>query len=293
MNLLTNDFGTGTGDIITIDQSCGLNGIGLPIAIPALITLASKIKPLKDAFSKVGNIIGVGGSDQDRFIARTQEVYKIFNAPGYEEFGTGITYKDYDIGKSDVDNNQKQPYWYAAFQRLRKYVIDKLNKYNPGLGTDYGKLFPEFKMANEGQMQGQPITALREIVNAIPVQSGYIPGTLQNVLAIDTTTGGDSLPKQQPNADIDKTIAQAVDGYTVIKDAQGKVLQIRDAIGNIINPGSPAYNHVVDKSNTPPEGTKQKAGMGTVVTVLAVAAFIGTVVYMTKDKPKEKQKDAA
>ncbi len=152
---------------------------GAVAAAAPLLEKLPLVGKIADAAKNIASKIGLGGSDQDRFILRTQDVFAMFKSAGYND-KFAITYTDYKLGKSQVDNNKPQSYWYDAFQRLRNYIIDRLNGYNPGLGDAYAELFPEFKMANEGQMIGEPITALKEILKAFP------PGTYKGA-SIATT----------------------------------------------------------------------------------------------------------
>ena len=128
------------------------------------------VKKFADTVKQVFGKIGLGGVKQDRFIARTQEVFKAFTAAGYNNGrnGENIDYRDYRIGKSHVDDKKTKGNYSAEFERLRQYIIRRLNIYNPGLGDLYKSYFPELPMANLGNIYSEPITALKTLLNAFP-----------------------------------------------------------------------------------------------------------------------------
>lgn len=135
--------------------------------VPVIGKLVDKAK---DLLSKVG----LGGSDQDRLIKRYYEIKDFLKSRGYDSGGNLDTWLDqFNIRKTDLKNNQKQPYWKAAYERLRQFTITWLNYKNPGLGDVYGQLFPEWKMVNEGQIYSEPIDALKELVKAFPPGTYY------------------------------------------------------------------------------------------------------------------------
>lgn len=250
-----------------------LNGTGrlgvVPIAAAAgVIALVKKIKPLADTAAKIANVLGLGGSDQTRFINRYYELKDYLKANGYDGVGDNLSkwLDKYDVRKTDVDNNKKQDYWYAAFQRLRLLFIDWLNFINPGLGTDYGRLFPEWKMKSEGQIHSAPIEAIKLIVKEFP-KGSYLPGTLQQVLANLPTQ-----PQGPATAAPQNLVTKVIDGYTLVKDAQGQIKEIRDAAGRLVSPTDPRYSDITDKDIQ----TKQ-AGTGGLI----VGGIIGTALLYT------------
>lgn len=157
--------------------------------------IAKVISGIKKTFDKIANVVKLGGSNDERFIARYYEIKNFLNNNGYLiDDGSGSLGKwldKYDVRKTDVDDHKPQSYWYAAFQRLRLLFIDWMNYINPGLGTDYGKLFPEWKMVNEGQVHSDPIDVLKMIAKTYP-RATYVPGTL----LIDTDASDDIKTQQ-------------------------------------------------------------------------------------------------
>lgn len=171
-------------------------------AVSTGLELAQKIKPVAKALESIkalGAKLGIGGVDQDRFIERTSQVYKIFSDGGYSgDIGNpkGITYTSFNIGKSQVEDKKSKGNYYDEFQRLRKYVIARLNSGNPGLGDAYAAWVPNFPMAKTsdgslslGQMSGEPLTILKEFVSAYP------PGTYNGDLPLPDK----SVPQQYSN----------------------------------------------------------------------------------------------
>lgn len=113
-----------------------------------------------------------------------------------------------------------QKYWHDAFMRLRKYIIDRLNDYNPGLGTEYGELFPDFKMANEGQMIGEPIEALKLLVKAFPLGS-YNGGASGESLLDSATAAAGRSSEGGPDNETKKAETQQVVTYVTVGLAVG------------------------------------------------------------------------
>lgn len=160
------------------------------MAIVALADKATdlllKLKPIQKALQgaiKLAGKVGVGGVTQDRFIARCQEVYNLFDKYGYTGKGE-ITYSSFKIGASQVDDRKTNGNYSTEFERLRQYVIARLNSYNPGLGAMYNLWAPAFPMAitsdgtpSLGQMSGEPLTMLKDFLSAYPPGT-YKPGDI-------------------------------------------------------------------------------------------------------------------
>lgn len=159
------------------------------MAIVAAITvgteLAQKIKPLAKAaekFKSLINKIPIGGVDDDRFMARRDQMNKIFSNAKY--LGYTGEFKEHGLSESQIPEHKKTNY-FPEYQKLRQWVIWKLNKYNPGLGDAYGAYFPNFPMEvykdgeiSKGQMGYEPIAALQDFVDA------YKPGTYKGDLPL-------------------------------------------------------------------------------------------------------------
>lgn len=143
-----------------------------PIGAAPLLAKVPAVAKIAEGIKNVLGKVGIGGVTQDRFIDRTSEVYKIFKAAGYTteatNYDSGITYRDYDLGKSQVTNRKSNGNYEPEFRRLHDYIVDRANAYNPGLGDAWAYYFPEFKMANLGNIYGAPLDALKEVLMAYP-----------------------------------------------------------------------------------------------------------------------------
>lgn len=267
-----------------INQATGRNqlsgpsqlGVGPVVVATGVIDLVKKIKPLKDLADKISSVLGLGGSDQDRLIKRYYEIKDFLRANGYDDGDNlGKWLDQYNIRKTDLKNNQKQAYWKAAYERLRQFTITWLNYVNPGLGNDYGNLFPEWKMVNEGQIHSAPIEAIKVIVKEFP-RNSYLPGTLQQVLTnLPTQPAGPATAAPQ------NLVTKVIDGYTLVKDASGQIKEIRDAAGKLISPGDPRYSEVTNKDLEP-----NKAGVGGIIGGIVVGSVLfGMLFIPDKKKP--------
>lgn len=258
----------------TVGRSHGRNRDGqLGFAVAAIATagagvigLVKKIKPIFNTFKKIGNVFGAGGSDQDRLIKRYYEMKDALVAAGYTNVPLGDWLDKHNVRKTDLKNNQKQPYWKAAYARLRLLFIDWLNYSNPGLGTDYGLLFPEWKMVNEGQIHSGPVEAMKLIVKDIP-KGTYKPGTL-SIAVLDT-------PETTAATEPQDLITKVIDGYTLVKDAQGQIKEIRDAAGKLVNPTDERYAQVTSK-----DIEVQEASMGTAGKIVLGVIGASILTYM-------------
>jgi len=140
------------------------------------LSLLAKIKPVQAALAKIAGLsakLGIDTVSQDRFIARVEQVDNIFDAVNYKGIGDG--YSKYKLRKSEVTDKKKEGYQ-SDYQRLRGYVIERLNVNNPGLGSMYALWVPSFPMAilsdgtrSKGQMATESLTILKEFVQAFPV----------------------------------------------------------------------------------------------------------------------------
>ena len=184
-------------------------------------TLLTKIKPLAKASEAVQNLagkIGIGGVTDDRFIARRDEIIKLFQSTGYlpneSKDSTGLLNKN-KIAHADIPDRKTNGNYSAEFQRLRQYIVDVLNLKNPGLGTVYGQYFPTIPMVNLGGPDDSFLEALKLVVKSFP------PGTYK----------GGELPMPA------KTVTppySPVPDYTQSKLAAGsESLSLSDKLGSI------------------------------------------------------------
>lgn len=142
-------------------------------AAPKVVAIIGKIKPIAQIVSKVKDAVGKilpGGVTQDRFFERYDQIKSIFKNAGYPVAGArhDELLTKFRIRKTQVTDKKTNGTYEDEFQRLRQWVVQVLNDSNPGLGDLYGELFPEFPMANKGNMIGEPIEALKEIVGIEP-----------------------------------------------------------------------------------------------------------------------------
>lgn len=127
---------------------------------------------LKGVFNLVGTV------SQDRFFVRYSTIRDAFVGAGYLKVPSPFHNEALDkfqIRKTQVDDHKKE--YSAEFERLRQWVVYVLNASNPSLGDDYALLFPRFEMANQGQMQGAPVSALKEIIKFFKPNT-YVKGGL-------------------------------------------------------------------------------------------------------------------
>lgn len=139
--------------------------------VPAVANVVAKIAPIAE---KVGAIVGVGGVSQDRFIERTLECDKIFDAAGYQGIGEpGAGFTKHKLRKTQVTDKKKNGNYQAEFDRLHAYIVERMNTYNPGLGNAWAQYFPQFKLANLGNIGDKNAAWLgfKEFVKTYP------PGT--------------------------------------------------------------------------------------------------------------------
>jgi|GEM_PF-5099152 len=149
------------------------------VAALTITELLSKIKPLAKAaesIAKLAGKIGIGGVTDDRFIRWRDQVFTWFKDYGYGTHDdpkyAPLVAAD-KIGHSQVPNRKTSGNYSAEFQNLRKYVIDRLNMGNPGLGTVFGAYFPVIPMADLGGPAGQFFEALELVLKT------FKPGTYQ------------------------------------------------------------------------------------------------------------------
>jgi hypothetical protein len=255
-----------------------VNGIGiLPVAAVAVGTkvapLLAKLKPVAKLINGVKNLLSkfsVGQPSQTRFLARYKQIRNIFSNGKYLVVGSPwheAALTRHKIRATQIDDHSKD--YREEFGRLRQWVIDVMNTANPGLGTDFGALIPEFKMANKGQIHGIYDDLIKAIVDAVP-PNNYIPGTLQEVVKLESDK---LLTSPSTNGTF---VEQLEGGYKVVKDAQGKILEIRDVAGKILSPESSEYDNVVQKGaggSTPTEAGFDTASK-IVLSVVALSALV-------------------
>lgn len=208
------------------------------------------VKGLKKVVDKIKVMPGTGAS-QKRFIARTLQVDQIFDDAGYPGVGDGFS--KYKLRKTQVPNNKPGKTYAPEFQRLMDYAIERANRSNPGLGDYWAVYFP-FVMVNEGQIGSESLKRLKEIT------SRFRPGAYKGEqiwynLAPSTTDLDDTLEVADPAGALYKKV---VDGYTIVADGTGKILEIKNAAGKLLHPDSNEYNDVAGKTDF----AETQAGMG-------------------------------
>jgi hypothetical protein len=207
----------------------------------------------------IGLIIAkTGGVTQDRFFDRYFEVKDILNKAGY-------TYPDHDklitdlkIRKTQVVDRKKSGSYAPEFARLMKYVIMRLNKNNPGLGDYWGANFP-MSMANKGNIKGESVAKLKELVRLFP------PGTYRGQQPFAADADG-KLLKQITSTG--KTTTN-VDGEKVIENIP------RDPNGNPVLP-----------AETYKEAEAMQAGIDPVLGIGLGILIIGGMMMAGNDKKK-------
>lgn len=146
---------------------------GLNVASKSGVPIVQQAAQALQVISKM-----VGGVSQHRFIDRTSQVFDIFKAAGYSTPAGNprdVTYTNFKIGKSDVPDKKKDGTYAPEFERLRQYIIARLNSGNPGLGAWFNVKWPAMIMANKGNTGNQIYVELEKLVKKYPPGS-YKPG---------------------------------------------------------------------------------------------------------------------
>lgn len=233
----------------------------------SLAPLAKTIGPIIASVKNIANKIGLGGASQDRFFDRYFSIRDAFVGAGYLQVPSAFhsnAIDSFKIRKTQIKD--KGDNYTAEFERLHKWVDYILNSKNPGLGDDYRKLFPQFKMANQGNMYGAPITALKEILRVFKPGT-YTPGLLPKL--IGTIEYGSGAPAAGTNF---------VDQFEDMVTSAGKAEP-----GTA--PGAPGGNSA---QPTPPNTTASGSGLtpgeSTVGMVLGVGALAAAAYFMNQKK---------
>src|SRR5690348_4300532 len=149
------------------------------IAALQITELLAKIKPLAKAVEgvqKLAGKIGIGGVKDARFIAKRDKVFSLFKDAGYgahdDPKWAPLVGAD-GIGHAQVPDRKTAGNYQAEFNNLRKYIVDRLNGGNPGLGTVWGAYFPVIPMINLGDATHEPFESLELILKT------FKPGTYE------------------------------------------------------------------------------------------------------------------
>jgi hypothetical protein len=235
---------------------------------------AKNLPKIYEAVKKGLAKIGLGAVSQDRFFDRYFEIKDLLNKAGY-------TYPDHDklitdlkIRKTQVVDKKTKGSYADEFSRLFEYAVTRVNYGNPGMGTYWAEYFP-FQMANLGNIKNESVTRLKEIVNRFP------PGTWkgEEIWYNLQPQSPDAVPTASGSQEFTKKI---VNGYSVVVDAVGTVREIRNAAGELINPGSPEYKTVADQ--TP---TVQQAGIDPIVGIGIGVLVLGGMMMAGKSDNKK------
>lgn len=248
-----------------------LNGLGEPITAATLITIAGSIgKVLGKISGAISNIFG--GAYSDRPLIRTRDsITDLFKKYGYSMLdanGKSIMEK-YGLKQAQIDDRSKSiDYYVAKFAKLYEYVIAVLSDngrsdlvlrfventplYVPG-GT---KSIPYLEQLLSTNPPGKLVNPPGSQIPKIPDGAIKPPGNV-------TTESGQTftLPTNQVS-----------NAYKIIKDAQGNITQIYDAVtGRLISPGTPEYNAAV---NTQPAQAGTGLVLGGIALFLAALAWV-------------------
>jgi len=169
----------------------------VPLILPAVGAIAGKGK-IKDLAQKaLKSVVKLfsGHVSQDRFIDRYMEYKKILNNAGYSmpdrDHDKLIT--DLKIRKSQVKDKKYGNDTYAPeFERLRNYVIKRLEYNNPGLGGQFGNLWTDMIMVNKGNVGGEFGSDLKEVVTKYPPKSykdGFVDSAIKPAWAFNEYGG--------------------------------------------------------------------------------------------------------
>lgn len=173
-------------------------------AIAGAATAADILKNVDATVNKLAGSIGIGGVTQDRFIARTQEIYTAFDNAGYKSSNTKPTdnglYKDFKIGKSQVTDKKTNGNYEPEFVRLHDYVQARLNMYNPGLGDLWSEYFPKFTLVNLGNISNADpaLVAMKELIKAFKPGT-YKPDAGANAIKSISTLTPEIMTAQSPS----------------------------------------------------------------------------------------------
>lgn len=218
------------------------------------------LKAVGKALSKLKSLFGKKTNDA-AFLSIRNSIDDVLYENGYARpdrggISTAPSFTAFKI-KDDQVSGKNTDYTYA-YARLRNFLVAMLNAYNPGLGDSYLISNPMVKMKN-----------------------GYTP-TDEWIETILTTIIQNPVGKNAITTDQDgNTFQKLENGITVIKDIQGKVIQLRDAAGQIINPGTPQYNQAMAQVPT-------QAG-GTGLMLFGIAVGLGVLAWAAGRSDKKKK----
>lgn len=242
------------------------------VAALTITELLSKIKPLAktvESLNKLAGKIGIGGVTDDRFIRWRDKVFTWFKDYGYGSHNdpkyVSLIAAD-GIGHSQIPNRKTNGNYSEEFQKLRKYVIDRLNMGNPGLGTVFGVYFPTIPMYDLGGPTGEFFEALELVLKT------FKPGTYK---------GGD-IP--MPEKTVTPPYASGPD-LTQSKLAAGVVGAIPGATGAIAGliGAIQGSNEVVTQPQIQPAPKISLSGSDSMtLIVIVILLILGTWLYTKK-----------
>lgn len=192
-----------------------------PVTLSAAGAIAQKVPAIADVLSKVNSVadkavsaVGLGGVSQDRFIDRTLEADKYFDNAGYSgKTEPGALFTKYKLRKTQVTDKKTKGNYQPEFDRLHAYIVERMNIYNPGMGTAWAQWYPKLQLANLGNISSKNPAWLgfQELVKT------YKPGTFNPAAMLtapmSTISDVKEMPDvkitnvEQPNAPIGNVIA--------------------------------------------------------------------------------------
>ncbi len=167
-------------------------------------------------------------------------------------------YTGYKLAHDDINNVGTKAYYVGVLDRLNKaaltYIVNHAQESSKIFGVEVRPqdVLDRYSEAVQGGMK---------------LDHAFWTAFTGKKDPYDIRTGSALPPKETTNTNL---VQQVVDGYTVVKDAQGQITQIRDAAGKLLSPGTAEYNRVVDITPEP-----QQAGMGLLAGGLAILILGG------------------
>lgn len=216
-------------------------------------------KGVKKVVDKLKNLFGKKKDDQAMLAVR-DTLDDLLHENGYSRpdrggIASAPSFTAFKIKADQVSG--KSPDYKYAYERLQNFLVAMFNAYKPGLGEQYRQFNP-VTMKNSKEVSDQWIEKVATVIISNPVG--------KNAIADDSGT----------------SVEQLANGYSILKDAFGKVLEIRNKVGFIVQPGTPEYETVAAQAAPP----KQAGGTGLVLFGVVAALAVATYVAGKGDKKK-------
>lgn len=255
-----------------IHRETNLNGLGEPLTITALIAASPKIAETVQKLAKffsgiISNDNGIIAA-RDKMLAYIRARFKNYSAIETDLITPLLTY--YKLRHADIPNVKIFGSYDAEAKRLVECMAAYLTLYEPQFLQKFYDSIQQIGKPSHAFLNAvinQPAISRDEIASyTTPFTSAQISAALQNA---NKAGGIESFT--QP-AGSTSTVQTAVNAYQVV----------RDAYGNILQPGTPQYQQAVQQ--------QQAAGSGSnaIVWVLLVGAAVAVAaVATTPSKPKK------